>query len=399
MLLYLVVLFIKNPALVAKYFRAHRKIKQIANQGGIVFVFPCYHVGGAEKVHYRIAQVAYETGYKCSFIFTERSVNNAYLEKFSSLGTVTDLSFRYDNKRVNDKLTEILIKNINGASPDLIFTSNSRYFYGLLQNIKSKNVIDLVHAFNPPFEVKNLDFEKVFHKLSRRIFINNQAMQSMKEHYLAKGLKGTENFELIYNSPLTRITEPETAMQKTHSVTFNVVFVARNSPEKRPEIAFKIAKHLVDASSDYSFHMVGDFKVFENSYANNAITFHYGLNDAEEIIPLYKNAHAIILTSETEGFPLVISEAMFYNVVPVTTDVGGISGVVKNRTNGLLIKSENRREEELVEDFIKALEELKGDQNLFTSLSNKTFVSAKKYFGYESFTEAYEKLFIAQKSC
>ena len=46
----------------------------------IIFFFPFYHVGGAEKVH---AQVAMAVGNSnCLIIFTKKSQNNLFLEQF-----------------------------------------------------------------------------------------------------------------------------------------------------------------------------------------------------------------------------------------------------------------------------------------------------------------------------
>lgn len=44
---------------------------------------------------------------------------------------------------------------------------------------------------------------------------------------------------------------------------------------------------------------------------------------------------------DTEGFGLTFAEASFSGCIPIGTDVGGISDIIKNRENGYLIKQKN----------------------------------------------------------
>lgn len=77
---------------------------------------------------------------------------------------------------------------------------------------------------------------------------------------------------------------------------------------------------------------------------NLNIELHY-LRDVEpEKVPFYINgSDVIVLTSDREGSPNIIKEAMACNVPIVTTYVGDVEKVIRN-TAGCIIVSENRSE-------------------------------------------------------
>src|SRR5207253_11234672 len=57
----------------------------------------------------------------------------------------------------------------------------------------------------------------------------------------------------------------------------------------------------------------------------------------EEMSKIYNTADVLLLTSEMEGTPMVILEALACGTPVVTTPVGGIPVLVKNDENGLLL--------------------------------------------------------------
>jgi glycosyltransferase involved in cell wall biosynthesis len=394
--LYLFILLFKQPRLVFKFISAKKRLTFLIKECDILFVYPWFHVGGAEKVHYRIAQIANEIGLKCSILITENSKSDAYSEKFKKLGHYLNISFRYDNAKISNKLRSVLIKEINEANNKLIFTSNNRFFYNLINELSSNRIIDLVHAFYPPFEVNNLSYKSVFNKFYKRIFITKQSLLEMQKYYTVSKLSGEDNLQLIYNSPFNKEVEPLSETVKQFSGGFEVLFVSRNSFEKRPEIAFNIARKIVKKYPGmFLFKMIGDFDSYKN-ISDSDIEIITHLKDAEEIVPIYKQAHAIILTSETEGFPMVLSEAMFYNVVPISTNVGGIGDVIENNVSGMLIKGDLPIFE-IEQAFENNILSLKNNKELYLNMSQSAFNASKNNFSWVNFNEHYTKLFLEAK--
>ncbi len=63
------------------------------------------------------------------------------------------------------------------------------------------------------------------------------------------------------------------------------------------------------------------------------------LGHVSDVRPYLKGADVFVLSSEKEGLPLALLEAMAAGVPAVVTDVGGTSEVVVHEQNGLLVRS------------------------------------------------------------
>lgn len=63
----------------------------------------------------------------------------------------------------------------------------------------------------------------------------------------------------------------------------------------------------------------------------------------KEKIEMLNSSDVFILPSYTEGIPISILEAMSYNLAIISTPVGGIPEIVKNRVNGLLVNPGDKK--------------------------------------------------------
>jgi len=116
------------------------------------------------------------------------------------------------------------------------------------------------------------------------------------------------------------------------------------------------------------------------------------ITDPFLLAKMYREADLLVITSEREGFPLVIMEAMAQGVVPVSTDVGGISRHVRHGDNGMLI--ENGPEERIVAELVRSIELLSSDRELLKKLSHNAFEYARATFDTETFCNTYRKLLV-----
>lgn len=78
---------------------------------------------------------------------------------------------------------------------------------------------------------------------------------------------------------------------------------------------------------------------------------------------LLKESNVFLLPSFFEGLPMALLESMSFGLVPITTDVGSIKYLIKNGTNGLLIKKYSS------EDIVTAVEQLSENPLYMQSLS------------------------------
>ena len=90
-----------------------------------------------------------------------------------------------------------------------------------------------------------------------------------------------------------------------------------------------------------------------NKEDRSSCTF-LGALSLDEIAEWYQKAHAVLITSKREGFPMVFMEGMVFGCVPISTNVGGIPELIKNDETGILIEN-NMYEDELIERFIREI--------------------------------------------
>ncbi len=142
-----------------------------------------------------------------------------------------------------------------------------------------------------------------------------------------------------------------------------IVFVGRLGKEKRPELFIKLAAALVRNLPELplQFQIVGDGplrleleKQAEDCGLKSDVLSFLGVRtDVDEI---YRQAHGLILTSEYEGIPNVLLEAMANGLPIVAMKVGGVTEIV-NESRAFLVEPDD--EKGLLEATIKLIQDSK----------------------------------------
>jgi glycosyltransferase involved in cell wall biosynthesis len=114
-----------------------------------------------------------------------------------------------------------------------------------------------------------------------------------------------------------------------------------------------------------------------------------GVLSNSEIARELRNHDALILTSEYEGFPLVVLEAMAWGCIPVVTAIrSGIPELVRDGDNGYVVGVGD------IETFAERLAGLQRDAQLRERLSQRAFGSLHEGgFTAEAMTDRYLDLF------
>ena len=105
---------------------------------------------------------------------------------------------------------------------------------------------------------------------------------------------------------------------------------------------------------------------------------------------IYEEAHVIVIASSREGFPMVIMEAMIKGVVPISTNVGGISEHIENYKNGILIDSVTS--EDIINEIASAVEYFASNKNKLIEMSRNASEYAVTHFNKKVFIESYKKI-------
>lgn len=96
--------------------------------------------------------------------------------------------------------------------------------------------------------------------------------------------------------------------------------------------------------------------------------------EQEEIVDLVTFSDIYIQYSVSEGFPRTILEAMAMKMPIISTDVGSISGIIRNDINGILIPSNSG------EDLINSISNLVQNGSFSQTIANNGYEDAKNKY-------------------
>lgn len=122
---------------------------------------------------------------------------------------------------------------------------------------------------------------------------------------------------------------------------FRVVWPHRLDKEKRPESLVKIARKLRELDLPVEIHVHGQQVLSENgkalmkSLAGAGIKYHGPYSGGLTTLPTH-DYHALLLTSESEGLPLVLVQSMLLGLPVIATKVGGVVDIVRDKETGML---------------------------------------------------------------
>jgi len=115
---------------------------------------------------------------------------------------------------------------------------------------------------------------------------------------------------------------------------FNVLFPARLTSQKDPELALEVIAALRERVPETAFHVVGGGDLLQRLVERVAqmglretVTFH---GPSKDMWGWYRSADAVLMTSRFEGVPLVVYEAMSMGVPVVASDTGATGEILDN---------------------------------------------------------------------
>lgn len=348
----------------------------------IFFFFPFYHTGGAEQVHLDIVKSFKKKS--TITIFTLTSYNDHFLAEFKEYSHVFEFN-RFLNNLYYRRALSLVLRHIGRSSKVHTLGCNSIYYYQILPVLNTKvDKIDLLHAFSRPgcedFSLRFIPY------IDTRVIINEKTREDYSAQYQQNKI------DKKYLQRIVKISNAVDVPNFYDRTNFYedplpVIYCGRISPEKRVHLIIEIAEKLKGKTK---VQIYGP-KQIEISGLDE---YYFGLaSNKSDLSVIYQQNAVLLITSESEGFPMVMMEAMACGVVCIATDVGGISEHITNGENGFLVPSfedENR----IVDGFENIIKNLCGDRDLLKRISNNAYQYAKENFSRERFNEAYRQLLL-----
>ena len=152
-----------------------------------------------------------------------------------------------------------------------------------------------------------------------------------------------------------------------------IIFAGRLSKEKGIEILLETATHLPD---NYHLLIAGSGPLEEEvrNLADKKINVHYlGYQSKQNLLSLIRGSDLLIQPSLEEGMSSTLLEAMACGTCILGSNIEGISEIVENNKNGLLVEPNNR--DELINKILELLP--KKEKRL--RMANEGLKIVKKY--------------------
>ncbi|WP_208328349.1 glycosyltransferase family 4 protein [Flavobacterium poyangense] len=359
----------------------------------VIFFFPYYHTGGAEKVHLNIVKAIKDV--ENYVFFTDESYSDGFKNQFYKCASVYEVyDFLNRNYFVKKLFIKVLVSKINGSKKiKSVFGCHSVFYYELLPHISKKvRKYDLTHAFIKPdkggIEIFSLPYVK---NLDKRIVINSKTKQDYIDLYNLQGLSE-------FNEKIEVIPNGIEILQKSNNIKnddfFYVGFVGRWAKEKRPEMYLKIANQVRKDYPDIRFVMAGpNFEENEQAIKDSGIINLGEIKDENILREWYDRMNVILITSYREGFPMVIMESMMFGVIPISSNVGSISEHLIDNVNGFLVENELHITD-IENKFSEKIIYLYKNKEVQIQLSKNAKQYGVSKFGIDSFREKYRSLLL-----
>ncbi|WP_075617259.1 glycosyltransferase family 4 protein [Paenisporosarcina indica] len=302
----------------------------------------------------------------------------------------------------------------------VVFNQTSRYDFSFLKKLSSfiqKNHIHIVHTHGPranffTYLLKNFvmfrwfttihsdptkDFikggikGKIFTSLNMRVIKKIDHFFAVS-HRFGEMLEGfgikSDKISIIYNGisfaePVgLPVTREQLGLNKD---AFVVTMVARYHPIKNHPLAFDAVNKLRDEGIPIQLYAIGDGP--ERNHLEKLSDDRDYIHLAgfrQDIHECLKVSDSLLLTSDSESFPLVLLEAARAKIPVVTTDVGGVSALLPSQEFGYIAPT---GDVEKVANYLRKLYEskLSGD---IESMGEKLYQHAKHNFSLEQLEQA-----------
>ena len=274
-------------------------------------------------------------------------------------------------------MTDFMLEFIALQNIDILHIMNSEIAFQALPKLKKRfpglKVVAQFHCFDyfpdgrctgyafniPPRYDRLIDrYNLEYPQLGKEIVQFNPDIESSKFEVI----HGRVDSDL-YN-PAGRQPSPQIAVYRRKDA-LNILFIGRLDRQKQPLRLLKIAVALRAQGVSFVMHVIGDGNLesqkdeflaeLQGQGLADQVRF-YGEQPLETLVDWYLISDVLLLTSDWEGVPMVLYQAMALALVPVVADVGGCAELVTPACGYLISEKEN------AEAYVSVIKELLNDQ-------------------------------------
>lgn len=287
-----------------------------------------------------------------------------------------------------------LYKTIKNEDCEIVHLHLDPRFFGCLSFIFDRKKRYFVTSHNQAEKDKVTPLRYIVLKLLYKLHTYNYIAISHQNSNSILDVYGRKPLDIIYNgraemglSSSINDVRDEIEKYKSSSSTSVFTIIARCSPQKNIPRLIRCFNEVINKGYDVTLLVIGDGYDNEigkqaKAIANSRIHFLGAKHNVSDYLSL---SDFFILSSDHEGMPITLIEAMANGCIPVGTPVSGFNDVIIDGENGFI--SKDFSDESFTEAIIKAI------SNKETISSQKLKETYKKNFSMESCARHYEDVF------
>lgn len=346
-------------------------------------------IGGTRRHLRDLATGMIKRGYNVHIAYSDLRDKDFYNDicLFKSIGiSCTKINMRRGLSPISDFTAILKLHSlIKTVKPDIIHLHSTKAgFIGRMASIgSSAKVIYTPHCFafemDSPFRMIYKLVEKFFIAFTDHLIAvcEHEAKQAYRLGY------PHHKVSVIFNG--INISD-NSEKPSSNCGNYNVVFIGRNCRQKGLDVLLPAFKNLKRFFPNLSLAVMSDVKgTLKNEFETAGATI-LPFGTSKEVANIMIPGRILVMPSRWEAFPYLLLEALSHRMAIVATDVGGVSEIINDRQNGLLIPCDN------AEELAMAIQELLVSDNLRYRLTLAA-QSISSEFSYEAMLDMTEKLY------
>lgn len=204
------------------------------------------------------------------------------------------------------------------------------------------------------------------------VFVSDDARRSFLDVYNIDARKCKIIYNLIDKEDIIQLSQT----QEIKKDDLTICMVGRLNPQKRYDRALQAVKQLKEGGYKFQLWILGIGEL-EQELKSQCETL--GVSDVCQFkgfvkppYPYMNEADIFLNTSEAEGYPLVLCEALCLGLPIVATDITGAHEILDQSRYGILVK-------ENVDDICIGVQKLLEDKDLRKEYSNKALLRSEMF--------------------
>lgn len=343
------------------------------------------HYGGMERLIVNLAKEIDRNKFEISVCLLEPFRDTFFERELKRTGIPL---FSLNSKNIPNPIIFFrLLKLLNNLRPHIVHTHLKAVRYSFLPRVLAGIPVH-IHTMHA---LAKIDTKKTKDRFVNRLIFRygNVKIVSVSRE-VARSVKAVYRVdsEVIYNG--VEIDEFSNNL-KRESDFVNILNIASFKREKNISLLIDAFSEAIAQEKKIKLILVGDGaqknlleQQIEKKGIRESVTFLGWRSDIPEILA---NCDIFLLTSDSEGFPMVLVEAMASGKPIIATSVGGVPEIVEDGINGILVAPGDSRA------FAEAILKLARDDKLREGMGKRGREKAEKEFNMRTVALKYERLY------